>query len=518
MNQQQFLQRYQFSVRTDRLGGGTFGTVYKAYDTTRDRYVAIKVAEVKTVNDKTFSLEDELKAVSGLPEHRNLAHYESVWQFESPAGIFDYAVMQYYPAGNLRQLLDKGQLSAQQRRDIASGLLRGLAHLHQHKVIHRDLKPSNILIAQVGQQYIPKIADFGLSKRVSEGSRFTNSLAGGTLAYSAPEQLLGKPLRLNADLWSAGVLLFELFLGYRPFRTEGIEGSSAARDRELFDQIVNAPLPPETAQIPAPFAEAVAAFLVKSPEERASRVMPHWTGEEALGVEDTDEGTHVDKTLTDTREASPPDQPQPPPTPAPAPSRSWLPLLLGFLLALLAAGGVYWWLQPKPAKLTLQPKQATSGQWGYVDDEGAYVLPAVYDSAGAFEEGLAQVVQGDSVLQIDESGVVAELLSVGAGSQEMTGAPVAEAEPEAEAPQREEAENNEEEYKAIIASADRNFGRGNYERALGKYQSAVGLVDDDRAARAGIDKCEAKLGEQAEAAAWSEAKRRDTESSYESYL
>ncbi|MEQ8702820.1 MAG: SUMF1/EgtB/PvdO family nonheme iron enzyme [Phaeodactylibacter sp.] len=492
MNQQQFLQRYQFSVRTDRLGGGTFGTVYKAYDTTRDRYVAIKVAEVKTVNDKTFSLEDELKAVSGLPEHRNLAHYENVYQFESPAGIFDYAVMQYYPAGNLRQLLDKGQLSAQQRRDIAIGLLRGLSHLHEHGVIHRDLKPSNILIAKVGQQYIPKIADFGLSKQVGEGSRFTNSLAGGTLAYSAPEQLLGKPIRLNADLWSAGVLLFELFLGYRPFRTKGAAGSSAARDRELFDQIVNAPLPPETAQIPEPFAQAVAAFLVKSPEARAHRIRADWMGNQTSGKEDTEEGTQVDITITDTREGPPPAQPESPPAPAPTPSRKWLPLLFGALVAAAVVSGVLWWLQPKAAKPALEPKQDASGQWGYVDEAGAFVLPAVYDSAGVFEDGQAQVVKGDSLLLIGTDGALVSVLRPEntAGVQQPDPALTAE---EVEA--------------AAWSKAEATGDIAAYEAYLDAYPSG-----------AHARQAKARLKQLRDEAAWSEARRRDTESSYESYL
>jgi serine/threonine protein kinase len=322
MNQQEFLERYQFNVRQDRLGGGSFGTVYKAYDTTRDRYVAIKVAEVRTVGGKTFSLDDELQAVASLPEHRNLAHYEGVHQFESPAGIFDYAVMQYYPAGNLRELLDRGGLRDNQRMEIARGILRGLAHLHQHQVIHRDLKPSNVLIARVGEQYIPKIADFGLSKRVGEGSRFSNSLAGGTLAYSAPEQLLGRPVRLNADLWSAGVLLFELFLGYRPFRPQEGQASSAARDRELYDQIVNAPLPPETAALPPPFAVAVEAFLVKDPDRRARRILPEWTGDGPVSPPPDQEATFLEAPSDPPPPARQDPDPDPvkesaPPTPGP---------------------------------------------------------------------------------------------------------------------------------------------------------------------------------------------------------
>ncbi|WP_282782459.1 bifunctional serine/threonine-protein kinase/formylglycine-generating enzyme family protein [Phaeodactylibacter xiamenensis] len=503
MNHQQFLQRYQFNVRTDRLGGGTFGTVYLAYDTTRDRYVAIKVAEVKTVNGKTFSLEDELKAVSGLPEHRNLAHYENVYQFESPAGIFDYAVMQYYPAGNLRQLLDKGQLSAQQRLGIATGLLKGLSHLHKHGVIHRDLKPSNILIAKVKEQYIPKIADFGLSKQVGEGSRFTNSLTGGTLAYSAPEQLLGRPLRLNADLWSAGVLLFELFLGYRPFRPQAGKSSSAARDRELFDQIVNAPLPPEAAQIPKPFAEAVTAFLVKSPEERANRILPHWIDSSPLHTADKDEGTLPESALSDDKEALPPDKPKAASSrdAEQTPSRKWLPILFGALVAVIVSAGGLWWYQHEPVKPTPEPKQDATGKWGYTDEAGTYLIPAVYDSAGLFYGGFAQVIQGDSTLRINETGALDTVLSVDTALKDTISPEPAVKQETDPAPTAEEVE------AAAWSKAEATGDIAAYEAYLVAYPAG-----------AHARQAKTRLQQLRDEAAWSEAKRRDTESSYESYL
>ena len=149
MTQQEFFDRYSFSVRTDKIGGGSFGTVYKAYDNTRDREVAIKVSEVREMGGKEFSLRDELKAIGKLPVHANIAHYEDVFTFESPQGVFDYAVMQYYKEGNLNSFLENHpELSFTEREGICMAILDGIAHLHMHKVVHRDLKPGNILVVK----------------------------------------------------------------------------------------------------------------------------------------------------------------------------------------------------------------------------------------------------------------------------------------------------------------------------------------------------------------------------------
>lgn len=244
MTQQEFFNRYSYDVVEDRIGGGGFGTVYKAYDNVLHREVAIKVSEVKTTADgkKTFSLRDEVEALSHVPEHPNIANYEKdkVYSFKTPQGIFDYAVMQYYPDGNLGNAIKKG-LSAQQKEDIASQLLEGIAFLHQHKVVHRDLKPGNILIACHGNRIIPIITDFGLSKAagVVDGSVFSNSFGAGTPRYSSPEQLQGNPLRFNTDLWSYGAILYELFTGQQLFSAGSGAANTAQADMEIYNKIVN---------------------------------------------------------------------------------------------------------------------------------------------------------------------------------------------------------------------------------------------------------------------------------------
>jgi serine/threonine protein kinase len=274
MNQQDFFNRYRYSVRTDKLGGGAFGTVYKAYDTILDKEIAIKVSEVKIMGGKEFSLMDEFRAIEGLPSHPNIANYESVYTFEMPQGIYDYALIQYYPHGNLKDIIKEKSLSIDEKVAIARQLLNGLDFLHKHRVVHRDMKPSNILvhIRKTGntEEIIPKIADFGLSKKADQSaqSRFDNSFGGGTLEYSSPEQLRGQELRLNTDLWAYGVIVYELFTGTPLFIPQNQASGSAEREKEIFDLILYGDIENKMALLPTNWKNAVMACLIKNPEGR----------------------------------------------------------------------------------------------------------------------------------------------------------------------------------------------------------------------------------------------------------
>lgn len=196
MTLEEFNKRYEYSFKTDKLGQGSFGTVFKAYDNVRDRYVAIKVSQVMEIGDKSISLLDEYNYIKNVSVHKNIAHYEAVYRFETQMGIYDHGIMQYYPDGNLSSYLKDQILSPKQKEEIALGLLDGLEHLHCSNIIHRDLKPSNILVVKRNGRIIPKITDFGLSKEINslEKSQLTNSIAGGTLAYSSPEQIKVLPV------------------------------------------------------------------------------------------------------------------------------------------------------------------------------------------------------------------------------------------------------------------------------------------------------------------------------------
>lgn len=266
----EFFQRFEIDVRDGRLGGGAFGTVYRTYDRITDQYKAVKVSEVKFINGKEFSLQAEFDATKDLPIHKNIANYESVYQFQMPNGLFDYAVMQYYPDGNLKEILKNEKLSDDSKKEIIDGIFSGIRYLHDYKILHRDIKPSNILISKRGGSYTPKIADFGLSKLVNSEDleAITNSFGGGTLEYSSPEQLLGQDLRFNADLWAAGVLAYEIFVGKIPFISDDASGSAEAKRRIIYQNIVNAPLPPDIQKCPAPYDSIIRSCLIKDPAKR----------------------------------------------------------------------------------------------------------------------------------------------------------------------------------------------------------------------------------------------------------
>ena len=271
MTQQEFFSRYSYNIRTDKIGGGGFGTVYKAYDRTLHREVAIKVSEVKTAaNGKVFSLKDEFDALKDLPKHPNIANYEELYSFEMPNGLFDYAVMQYYPDGNLTNLIGKS-LSLEQKENIALQLLEGIDFLHKHKIVHRDLKPGNILIVRHGEETCPIITDFGLSKtaNTSDRSMFSNSFGGGTARYSSPEQLQGQPLRMNTDLWSYGAVVYELFAGQPLFEAGTSAKNTAQADHEIYNKIINGDVSGRLGRMPEKWRKVLEQCLVVDPEKRA---------------------------------------------------------------------------------------------------------------------------------------------------------------------------------------------------------------------------------------------------------
>jgi len=270
LSKSEFFQRYDIDIRDGRLGGGAFGTVYKSWDNLKDEWKAIKIAEVKIINGKEFSLISEFDATKRLPIHKNIINYESVHTFAMPNGMFDYAVMQYYPHGNLKQLVKKENLDKSHKVELIIGLFRGLEVLHKHGVKHRDLKPSNILISERKGHFTPKIADFGLAKYTNDGdlSAVTNSFGGGTLEYSSPEQLLGEPLRDNTDIWAIGVIAYELFVGHIPFVASDASSRPEVKRRAISQNIVNAPIPPEIENCPNPYRDIITKCLIKDPEKR----------------------------------------------------------------------------------------------------------------------------------------------------------------------------------------------------------------------------------------------------------
>ena len=241
---------------TGKLGQGSFGVVYKGRDPFLKRDVAIKVC---TVDDaglrQRFFREAE---IAGRLEHRNIV---SVFTFGFQDGV-PFLVQEFLEGEDLRQALERGlPMSGVQRLDILLQVAEGLAYAHEQGVIHRDVKPANIRLVSDGRV---KVIDFGIAKLASDESQLTQKgVTMGTASYLPPEQVRGGETDFRADIFSFGVLAYELFTGERPFRGKTISA--------LVYQILYKPPAPVSQlwpECPREVSELLAKCLEKQPEAR----------------------------------------------------------------------------------------------------------------------------------------------------------------------------------------------------------------------------------------------------------
>jgi eukaryotic-like serine/threonine-protein kinase len=236
-----------------KLASGGMGVVYKAYDVRLQRTVALKFLN----GDGGLKAEDrervlrEARAASAL-DHENIASVHAVE--EGHDGQL-FIVMGYYEGENLAARMSRAPLTLEQSIDITQQIARGLSHAHSHNIIHRDIKPSNVILCSDGTA---KIVDFGLARMESEDA--TQSIGvSGTLPYMSPEQVTGKQVDHRTDIWSLGVMMYELVVRRHPFQAQSPAATVAA---------VSKALPPPMREVPIPLQMIIYRMLSKDPADR----------------------------------------------------------------------------------------------------------------------------------------------------------------------------------------------------------------------------------------------------------
>lgn len=241
----------------ERLGGGGMGVVYKARDLKLDRIVALKfLAKDSEASEKEKErFLHEARAASAL-NHQNVCMIHEI--DETPDGQL-FIAMEYCAGETLRQRIAGGPLSLHDALQIAGEIASGLRKAHQAHIVHRDIKPANIIITTDG---IVKIVDFGLAKIANLALTKTGAII-GTVSYMSPEQAQGDPLDHRTDIWSLGVILYEMLTGTNPFKGENHIAMIHAVTHKTPPSIRE--LRPD---VPPRLVEIVDKALAKNPDQR----------------------------------------------------------------------------------------------------------------------------------------------------------------------------------------------------------------------------------------------------------
>ena len=197
------------------IGEGGMANVYLAYDTILERNVAVKVLRGDLADDEKFVRRFQREAISASSlSHPNIVEMYDVGEDN---GNF-YIVMEYIDGKTLKQLIKKrGHLTASEAVDIMCQLTDGLAHAHDSYIIHRDIKPQNIMILEDG---LVKITDFGVAMALNASDLTQTNSVMGSVHYLPPEQAAGKGSTIKSDIYSLGIVLYEMLAGTMPFRGE----------------------------------------------------------------------------------------------------------------------------------------------------------------------------------------------------------------------------------------------------------------------------------------------------------
>ncbi|TFG97202.1 MAG: tetratricopeptide repeat protein, partial [Calditrichales bacterium] len=243
---------------TGQLGSGGMGVVYKAEDTKLKRTVALKFLPLQLTSDAEAKERfiREAQTASSL-EHPNICNIHEIDQTEEGRM---FIVMACYEGQTLQDMIKSQKPDVEKAIDICIQIAKGLQKAHENGIVHRDIKPANIMITPDGQA---KILDFGLAK-LTRGTPLTKEHSTlGTVNYMSPEQVRGETVDLRSDVWSLGVLLYEMLTGQKPFQGD--------YDQSIMYAILNEqtePLNKYVRDIPEGLADTIDKSLMKDPDQR----------------------------------------------------------------------------------------------------------------------------------------------------------------------------------------------------------------------------------------------------------
>ncbi len=355
------------------IGAGGMGEVYLAEDTILGRRVAVKLlpAEFTTDRDRLRRFEQEAKTASAL-NHPNIVTIHEIGRAETETGTLHFIAEEYIEGQTLRGRMAQGRLPLADALDIAAQAAGALHVAHKAGIVHRDIKPENMMLRPDG---FIKVLDFGLAKLTepvslathtdTEAPTMAKTLPGailGTPAYMSPEQARGLEIDARCDIWSLGVVLYEMLAGERPFR--------GPTPTDIIVSIVDRE-PQRLASFAGPFPQEleriVAKALAKRPDDRyqtakdlaidlknlrrrleldaeLERVSKPFPDREATPIEQLPTVEHVVERTVASRPG------------APEPARSRAPLVAALLVALVAIGFFIWvWQRTQPVTPSAPP-------------------------------------------------------------------------------------------------------------------------------------------------------------------
>lgn len=244
-----------YIVYNSVLGKGSFSTVYKGFDSEKKKIIAVKKVEIDRNNTEKINklIDREIELMKDLDNKNVLKLYDIITE-----NNYIYMILEYCENGDLYNFLKKRPLKEEYCKRYMKQISYGLKYLLSKNIIHRDLKPQNILI---DKNYNIKLSDFGFARYYEEDTLLKTLC--GTPLYMAPEIMNYKDYDDKADLWSVGIILYEMLYGYRPFKAKNLH--------TLVKQINSEPVKiPSNTKISNECKNLLISLLIKNPDKRIS--------------------------------------------------------------------------------------------------------------------------------------------------------------------------------------------------------------------------------------------------------